>query len=118
MVGQGGFELADLAVQLGDDADGGAGGRREGAVTLAGTASCLVPSAARISRARAAILRCRPPRLSADWIAVRLSRAPCSGRGTPAQHPEGVAVGEVLKGHRDDNLIGRRYADEWSRSHC
>ena len=29
MVGQGGFELADLAVQLDDDADGGAGGRRE-----------------------------------------------------------------------------------------
>jgi len=29
MVGQGGLELADLAVQLGDDANGGAGGGAE-----------------------------------------------------------------------------------------
>ena len=49
------------------------------AVTLAGAASCSVPSAARISRARAAILRCRPPRLSADWIAVRLRWRPARG---------------------------------------
>ena len=58
------------------------------AVTVAAVASCSVPRAARISRVRAAILRCRPPLLSADWIAVRLSRAPCSGRG-PAPAPRG-----------------------------
>ena len=57
------------------------------AVTVAAAASCSVPSDAGISRARAAILRCRPPRLSADWIAVRLSRAPCSGLGARPSTP-------------------------------
>ena len=61
------------------------------AVTVAGAASCWVPRAARISRARAAILRCRPPCLSAAWIAVRLRWAPCSGLGarpsTPSASP-------------------------------
>jgi hypothetical protein len=42
------------------------------AVTAAGAVSCSDRRAAWMWRARAAILRCRPPRLSADWIAVRL----------------------------------------------
>ena len=74
------------------------------AVTVAAEASCSVPRAARISRARAAILRCRPPRLSADWIAVRLRWAPCSGLGA-AQHPQGVAVGQVLEGHQGARVV-------------
>ncbi len=41
------------------------------AVTLAGAVSCSDRSADWISRARAAILRCRPPRLSADWMPLR-----------------------------------------------
>ena len=75
------------------------------AVTVAAAASCSVPRATRISRARAAILRCWPPRLSADWIAVRLSRAPCSGLGARPSTPKGVAVGEVLKGHQGGRVV-------------
>ena len=58
------FELADLAVQLGDD--GRPAARvvaANAAVIVAGAASCSDRSAVWISRARAAILRCRPPRL-------------------------------------------------------
>ena len=43
MVGQRGFELADVAVQLGDDADRGAGGSGERHGDRRWAASCSVP---------------------------------------------------------------------------
>ena len=51
------------------------------AVIGAGAASCPARSVAWISRARTSRLRCRPACLSADRIADRLRRAPCSGLG-------------------------------------
>ena len=46
MCGQFGFEVGDLVVQFGDDADRGAGGRGECGVIAVGAVSCSVRSAA------------------------------------------------------------------------
>ena len=75
------------------------------AATGAGAASCSERSAARISRARAAILRLRPPRLSADWIAGRPRWAALLGGRCAPQHPQGIAVGQVLEGHQCGRVV-------------
>ena len=69
MGGQAGLELSDLAVELGDDAHLGAGGGAERRGDRGRGGSRSDRSAGWIWRARAAVLRFRPPRLSADWIA-------------------------------------------------
>ena len=57
------------------------------AVTLAAAASCSVPRATRISRARAAILRCRPPCLERGLDRGQAQVGALLGAGGPAQHP-------------------------------
>src|ERR1700694_3818953 len=75
------------------------------AVIAPGAASCSDRNAAWMSRARAAMLRWRPPRLSAEWIAARLRWAPCFGGRCAAQDAQGVAVGEVLEGHQGGRVV-------------
>jgi|ERR1700758_896568 len=72
------------------------------AATVAGAVSCSVRSAARIWWARAAMLRWRPPRLSADWMRSAAGARPDRGweRGRGAS-----PLGQVLEGHERGRVV-------------
>ena len=79
-----------------------------------GAASCSERSAACTWRARSAILRWRPPRLSADWIAGRSSRAPCSGGGAaPVRPARRRGPGHRRPPARPGSTHAARYAARW-----
>ena len=106
MFGQAYFELADLAVQLGDDADGGAGGGSErrgdrrgcgqllgaqGGPDFAGTGGDIALPATVFERGL--------DRGQAQVGALL-------GAGGPARHPRRVAVGKLLEGHGWERALG------------
>ena len=83
------------------------------AVTVAGfAASCSVPSAARISRARAAILRCRPPR-ERQLRRARAQVGALLGVGARAQHPKASPWARSWEGHQGGRVV---LAKRWRRA--
>src|SRR6478672_8450229 len=75
------------------------------AATGAGAASCSERSAARIWRARAAILRLPATAFERGLDRRQVQVGPLlRGRCAP-QHPQGIAVGEVLEGQQGGRVV-------------
>ena len=87
MLSQGGLELDDLAVQLGDDAHRGAGGGPERGGDWGRCGQLLRPQRGLHLAGARGDVALAPPRLSADWMALRGRCAPCSGVGARLRTP-------------------------------
>ena len=105
MVGQAGFELGDLAVQLGDDADRGAGGGPNAAATGAGAASCSVPQRGLDFAGAGGDIALPPTAFERGLDRRQVQVGALLGGGCAIQHPQRIAVGQVLEGLQRGRVV-------------